>query len=108
MSNLLAWFKFPIGEGAFFAGFGFVFVFAGIALLVVLFTLLGLVMKKINARKPRKKKVKGEKSVPAEESAKTEEEISPEVVAVITAAIAAVYEGEKVKCDFVVRRIRKL
>ncbi len=108
MSNLLAWFKFPIGEGAFFAGFGFVFVFAGIALLVVLFTLLGLAMKKINARKPKKKKVKGEKHTPAEESVKTEEAISPETVAVITAAIAAVYEGEKVKCDFVVRRIRKL
>lgn len=111
MANLLAWFKYPVGDGAFYAAFGFVFVFLGIAILVFLFTMLGLAMKKINARKPKKKKIKTkEKEETAVNSSKVEaeEEISPEIVAVITAAVAAVYEGENVKCDFVVRKIRKL
>ena len=110
MANLLAWFKYPVGDGAFYAAFGYVFVFLGIAILVFLFTILGIVMKKINARKPKKKRVRAKDG---EETAITskievEEEISPEIVAVISAAIAAVYEGENVKCDFVVRKIRKL
>lgn len=108
--NLLdGWFKINLGEGAFYAAFGFIFVFLGITLLVVLFTLLGLGMKKFNARKPRQKKVKrkkGEKILA--EAPKPEEEISPETVAVISAAIAAYYERENVPCDFVVRRIKKL
>lgn len=110
MANLLAWFKYPVGDGAFYAAFGYVFVFLGIAILVFLFTILGIVMKKINARKPKKKKIKakdGEETV-ITSKIEVEEEISPEIVAVISAAIAAVYEGENVKCDFVVRKIRKL
>lgn len=109
MANLLAWFKYPVGDGAFYAAFGFVFVFVGIAILVFLFTMLGLVMKKVNARKPKKKKIKvkdTEEQAPSK--AEAEDELSPEVVAAITAAIAAVYEGENVKCDFVVRKIRRL
>ena len=40
MANLLAWFKYPVGDGAFYAAFGYVFVFLGIAILVFLFTIL--------------------------------------------------------------------
>ena len=100
MANLLAWFKYPVGDGAFYAAFGYVFVFLGIAILVFLFTILGIVMKKINARDGEETAITSKIEV--------EEEISPEIVAVISAAIAAVYEGENVKCDFVVRKIRKL
>ncbi len=79
-SILSDWFKLNVGDGAFYAIFGFLFVFAGIALLVVIFTVLGVIMKGI----------------------------SPEVVAAITAAIMAVYEGENAKCDFIVKRIKRL
>ena len=114
-SNLLAWFKIDLGEGAFDAVFGFLFVFLGIAFLVGIFTLLGLIMKKVNARRPKQKKVKHGKTIetPPKESIDAEEEtLSPEIIAVITAAIAAVYEAEyeseNIPCDFVVRRIKKL
>lgn len=112
MPNLLAWFKYNVGEGAFDAVFGFVFVFFGIALLVGIFAVLGIAMKKINARVPRVKKSKKSKSektveeviAPVEET----ETISAQTVAAITAAIAMYYEGENVKCDFVVKRIKRL
>ena len=106
-SILSDWFKLNVGDGAFYAIFGFLFVFAGIALLVVIFTVLGVIMKKMNARKPKKKKIKTKKEAPVQ--TKVEDEgISPEVVAAITAAIMAVYEGENAKCDFIVKRIKRL
>ena len=109
MANLL--FQFNLGEAAFFAIFGFIFVFVGIFLLILIFTALGFIMKKVNARekKPKKAKKKGE-SVPDapvfEESAS--EEVTPELIAVLTAAVAAAMEEEGGKCEFVVRRIKKL
>lgn len=106
-SILSDWFKLGVGEGAFYAAFGFLFVFAGIALLVTIFSILGIVMKKVNARKPKKRKIKSKTEEPVD-SKTEEEEISPEAVAAITAAIMAVYEGEDVKCDFVVKRIKRL
>lgn len=109
-NNLLDWFKIDVGEGAFYALFGFLIVFTGIAILILLFTALGKIMKEANkprARGKRKKKEKEEKPS-AEVPAKKEEGATPELVAVISAAIAAYYEGENVKCDFVVKRIKKL
>ncbi len=106
--NLLAWFKFPVGDGAFYAVFGFVFVFLGITLLILFFTLFGMVMKRVNARGENKRQAAREKAVAASPVTHAEEGIPPEVVAAITAAIAAYYEGEQVKCDFVVRRIKKI
>lgn len=110
LNNLLGWFKFDVGEGAFYALFGFLVVFAGIVILILLFTALGKIMKE--ASKPRalrkpKKKEKEEKPS-AEVPAVAEEGVTPELVAVISAAVAAYYEGENVKCDFIVRRIKKL
>lgn len=109
LMNLLdGWFKMDVGEGAFYAVFGFVFVFLGITLLILFFTLLGKLMDVINKKKAKK----AELILPAEKSEdkKSEESegISPEVVAVISAAIAAYYEGSVSKCDFVVKRIRKI
>ena len=64
-------------------------------------------MKKRKQRKPKKKKIKTKKEEPVQ--TKVEDEgISPEVVAAITAAIMAVYEGENAKCDFIVKRIKRL
>ncbi len=116
LANLLSWFNFPVGDSAFYSVFGLVFVFFGIALLVAIFTVLGIVMKKINARP---KKEKQEKKAKAKKNEKTQDKpvvpsieetqgLSPEIVAVISAAIAAYYESENAKCDFVVRRIKKL
>ena len=111
LMNLLdGWFKIDVGEGAFYSVFGFIFVFLGITLLIAIFTVLGLIMKKVNAREKTSKKEKGVTSpAPAVKKAPVAEEgLSPEIIAVISAAIAAYYEGTKEKCDFVVRRIKRI
>lgn len=99
------WPKYDIGEGAFMAVFGFAFVFLGIVIMILLFTGLGKIMSVINGKK------KG-KSAPVTSvkpnKAHKQEQTDDELIAVITAAIAAYYEGENTKCDFVVRRIKKL
>ncbi|MDE6059356.1 MAG: OadG family protein [Clostridia bacterium] len=112
MTNcLLDWFQFEVGEGAFYALFGFLIVFAGIVILILLFTALGKIMEQVNKphkqRKPRKSKKK-EDEIPEGVIEQAEDGVTPELVAVISAAVAAVYESENVKCDFVVKRIRKL
>ena len=100
------WFKFNVGDGALFAVFGLVFVILGISLLVLIFTALGAVMKRVNLKKNAPK----QNIVPAHPltSGEKEEGIPPEVVAAITGALMAYFERENVKCDFVVRRIKKL
>ena len=107
MNLLDGWFKFNVGEGAFYAVFGFVFVFVGIALLILIFTLLGMLMKRINERRAKKQEKTAETAL-SELPAAEEEELSPEIVAVISAAVAAYYESERGKCDFVVRRIKRI
>ena len=116
MLNLLAglfedWPKFDIGEGAFYAVFGFVFVFLGIALLIAFFTALGAIMKKVNARKAEKKemaKKERHRETPSVPQPVVDAGISSETVAVIAAALMAYYEAAPGKCDFVVRRIKRL
>ena len=102
------WFKMNVGDGAFYAVFGFVFVFLGIALLFAIFTVLGIIMKKVNARKPKKRKIKSKTEEEKSKTDQKEDELSPETVAAITAAIMAVYESENAKCEFIVRRIKRL
>lgn len=108
MNNLLdSWFKFNVGEGAFYSVFGLLFVFVGIAVLILFFMALGYVMKKLNERE--KKETEAARVMPQAITPNPEEEgVTPEVVAAITAALMAYYEQETVKCDFVVRRIKKL
>lgn len=111
LTNLLSWFKLGVGDAAFYAVFGFAFVFVGIVILVLLFTALGKIMKEANKpRPPRRKSDKVTEPKPLEErpAAGNQEGVTPELIAVISAAVAAYYEGENVKCDFVVKRIRKL
>lgn len=109
LMNLLdGWFKMDVGEGAFYAAFGFVFVFLGITLLILFFTLLGKLMDVINKKKVKKAELILPAEKPKEKKAEESDGISPEVAAVISAAIAAYYEGSVSKCDFVVKRIRKI
>lgn len=113
MLNLLdGWFKINLGDAAFYAVFGFLFVFVGIVLLILIFTLLGFIMKKVNARQKKERKPKRKEVVVADNTVSPVSEptdgISPELVAVITAAVASCLEQENAQCDFVVRRIKKL
>ena len=96
------------GEGAFYSLIGFVFVFLGITLLILIFMLFGMIMKRINERGEKKRAEAQAKAVMEAPAVPEEGEIPPEVVAAISAALYAYYEREQVKCDFVVRRIKRI
>lgn len=113
MLLLDGWFKLDPGEGAFYAVFGFIFVFVGIALLIGILTLLGIVMTKLGKRRERKENASAQREqVPSAplpgKGIEADEGISPETVAAITAALAVCLQQERQKCEFVVRRIKKL
>ena len=108
LDSLLAFIKINLGDGAFYALFGFLFLFSGITLLVAIFSVLGVIMKKVNARKPKIKKIKSKVKDPSDSAEKSDDEVSPETIAAIMAAISAIYESENATCDFVVKRIKRL
>lgn len=100
------------GESCIYALIGFVIVFVGIVLIILIIWLIGLLMRKTNnlafLTNIGKKKKKKEQSEAVTESAEQSDEIPDEVKAVITAAIMCYYSEEAPKCDFVVKRIKKL
>ncbi len=107
-TNLLdSWFKYPIGDGAFFSVFGFVFVFFGILLLIIIISILGKVIYGLK-RTEKKRDIIEEKQLELPIQAKEDAKLDPQVVAAITAALMAYYQTEQPKCEFVVRRIRKI
>ena len=119
MLNLLdGFFKMDLGEGAFYAVFGFVFVFVGIAVLILIFTGLGALMNKLTALFAKKKDEKrtseatkapkAARGAPRNAEPAREGAVPEEIAAVIAAAIAAYYDGANETCGFVVRRIRRI
>ena len=101
-----------IPEAAFYALLGFSIVFAGIAFLIFVVWAIGKIMQMKNgapvSSAPVAKSTQ-EKTVQAPSVATSEsEEIDEETVAVITAAIMAYYEVNYPKCEFTVRRIKKI
>ena len=71
---------------------------------------VGQTISKVEA-KAKAKSAKVEEK-PAQETVKPqtteEDELSDEVIAVITAAVAAYYQKENKKCDFTVKRIKRI
>ena len=112
MLNLLAEANDPfrsanVGEASLYALLGFSIVFLGIAFLIFVVWAVGKGMTAFEKKAAESKK----KPEPVQETPKvsnTEEELSDEVVAVITAAIAAYYQKENKKCDFTVKRIKRI
>ena len=100
-----------IPEAAFYALLGFAIVFAGITFLICVVWAIGKFMQMKNGApvsvKSEPKSTKVEKvetsSVPV-----AEDEVSEETIAVITAAIMAYYEQTNPKCEFTVRRIKRI
>ena len=89
---------------------GLLVTFFGIAVIVVFVTLAGMVFNK-TAKEPKAKVEKKEvKNEPVKEEVQSDE-IPDTVKAAIIAAISAYYfveEGSKSKCDFVVKRIKRI
>ncbi len=95
----------PFGEVALYALLGFIVVFLGISFLILVVWAVGKVMT-FAANKPVKKQEEPKTEVPVKSS--QEDEISDETVAVITAALMAYYSKQNRKCEFTVKRIKKL
>ena len=102
-------FRVDIGTTALQALVGILFVFAGISLLIGILLLVGLIMKKLEKARREKHEKHAKAAIPAEHaSPEIEEGISPEIVAAITAAVTVCMQGENAKCEFVVRRIKRI
>ncbi len=99
-----------IPEGALYALLGFLVVFLGIAFLILIVWAVGKFMQKDApvAKKAEPAPVKKEKVEVVATAPVNEEAVSEETIAVITAAIMAYYEKNNPKCEFTVRRIKKI
>ncbi|MGN0818348.1 MAG: OadG family protein [Candidatus Coproplasma sp.] len=100
------------GEAVIYALIGFGVVVLGIALIIYIIWLVGLLMRKTNnlefLTKKREKKPVQPAAKPAEKVAENSDEIPDEVKAAIVAAIMAYYQQEEGKCEFTVRRIKRI
>ena len=101
------------GEAALYALIGFMVVFVGIILIIGIIWPVGLIMRKTNnlefLTKKREKKPKKGREKQAEVSAPTaDEEVPDEVKAAIIAAIMAYYQEKEEKCEFTVKRIKRI
>ncbi len=101
-----------IGEAVLYALMGYAVVFAGIAFLIAIVWLVGLLMSKTGGIKLKKEKAgtdgKEKTSVISSVQSEENEELSEETIAVIMAALTAYYEANDPKCEFTIKRIKKV
>ena len=115
LTNLLANANLPegyqevsIGTAALYALIGYLVVFAGIAFLIFIVWLVGKFMAR---PQPTQTKVQAEEKAAADTSipnAVLDDEVDEETVAVIMAALMAYYEANNPKCEFTVKRIKRV
>ena len=100
-----------IDEAALYALLGFVVVFLGIVFLIGVIWLVGKVMGKVNGLGKAVKTPKETVAEAPQQSAapiSNSDEITDETVAIITAAIMAYYQQTNPKCEFTVKRIKRI
>ena len=98
-----------IGEAALYALLGFLVVFVGIAFLIFVVWGVGKIMTKNTNKTKAKPQPKVAEKTPVNPVVNKEsDEISEETVAVITAAIMAYYQQNNPKCEFTVKRIKRI
>jgi Na+-transporting methylmalonyl-CoA/oxaloacetate decarboxylase gamma subunit len=104
------------GEAAIYALIGFLVVIVGIVIIIAIIWLVGLLMRKTdNLAFLTKKKNKSQANVvevkqnnTSTENNVADDEVPPEVKAAIVAAIMAYYENSQEKCEFTVKRIKRI
>lgn len=101
------------GEAALYALIGFIVVFVGIVIIIGIIWLVGLIMRKTNnlefLTKKREKKAKADKKAEVTAAVTTsDDDIPDEVKAAIVAAIMAYYQESEEKCEFTVKRIKRI
>ena len=97
-----------IGTASLYALIGYLIVFAGIAFLIFIVWLVGKFMTK---PQPAVKNVKIDEKVALDTSeldAGLDDEVDEETAAVIMAALMAYYETNYPKCEFTVKRIKRV
>ncbi len=99
-----------LGESALYALLGFLVVFVGIVFLILVVWLVGKLMTK---SKPISKTSvealpKATESVAESLAVADGEEIAEETVAIITAALMVYYQQNNPKCEFTVKRIKRI
>ena len=101
----------PISEAALYALLGFLIVVVGIAFLIFIVWLVGKIMSKSSV-KATKEPVKSEKPVHVPvlkgQTAQDINAVDDETVAVIMAALMAYYQKSNPKCEFTVKRIKRV
>lgn len=108
------WYFENFGEACIYALIGFLIVFVGIVLIICIIWFIGFILRKTDnlafihkIKNPfKKKKNEAEKVIAS--GVQAEEEISDEVKAAIVAAIMAFYAEDSPKCEFVVKRIKRI
>ncbi len=98
-----------LGEASIYALIGFSVVFLGITFLIFVVWLVGKLMEKTANKKTSAKKTEAPQKTDVKQAIAVEsDEITEETVAIITAALMAYYEKTNSKCEFVVKRIKRL
>lgn len=99
-----------LGEAALYALLGFLVVFAGIAFLIAIIWLVGKLMSKpsISVKTPVAVDKTEKKETTASTNVVGQEEISEETIAVIMAALTAYYQANNPKCEFTLKRIKRM
>lgn len=107
LNNILGLFGSNLEAGLFTFVLGMLIVFGGMAIIVLVVAVIGKIMvavkKKPADKKPEQKAI--ESGAPATPAG---DEVTDEVIAVITAAVAAILSEEKPHAEFVVKKIKKL
>ena len=99
--------KATVGEAALYALIGFIVVFVGIALLIAVVWLVGKVMS-AGQSKEETPTANVPQKAPMAKAVIGEDEVDEETLAVITAAIMAYYEQQNSRCEFTVKRIKRM
>ena len=107
-ANLLNVVQATIGEAALYAVLGYLVVFVGIAFLIFVVWAVGKLMVKINGKEISFKKKAKPIPEPVVAIEEPSDELDDETVAVIMAALMAYYQTANAKCDFTVKRIKRI
>ncbi len=114
-NNAGNWYFGNFGEACVYALIGFLIVFLGIVLIIFIIWLIGLIMRKTDNLAflhNWKQKIKGKKIAVRQETISENnddsDDIPDEVKAAIMAAIMAYYSRQSPKCEFKVKRIKRI
>ena len=98
-----------IGEAALYALLGFLIVFGGISFLMFVVWLVGKILSPVKATKTVvKTKETVQETLATTDATTVFEDVDEETLAVITAALMAYYQTNNPKCEFTLKRIKRI